>query len=135
PAEKCVQVSMNLVDYRRTSPAQVYRRIAELAAEAGVSIRNSEVVGLLPQEALELCGRQMAEADGADAPDAAAYAINALKLTDFDPNEQVIERKMESTMSEAKFPYLAGTREFLADLASANPTPGGGAAVAVLGAT
>jgi formiminotetrahydrofolate cyclodeaminase len=38
-------------------------------------------------------------------------------------------------MSNEKFPYLSGVNNFLADLASANPTPGGGAAAAVLGAT
>jgi methenyltetrahydrofolate cyclohydrolase len=38
-------------------------------------------------------------------------------------------------MTDAKFPYLNGVNDFLADLASANPTPGGGAAAAVLGAT
>nr|MBP9891717.1 glutamate formimidoyltransferase [Planctomycetota bacterium] len=32
----CVQVSMNLVDYRQTSPAHAFARIAELAAAEGV---------------------------------------------------------------------------------------------------
>lgn len=47
-----VQVSMNLTDYRVTSPADVVAAIAERAREAGVSIRESEVVGLVPQDAL-----------------------------------------------------------------------------------
>lgn len=46
------QVSMNLTDYRVTSPADVVAAIAARAADAGVSIRESEVVGLLPQDVL-----------------------------------------------------------------------------------
>ena len=47
-----VQVSMNLTDYRVTSMADVVAAIAERAGAVGVSIRESEVVGLLPQDAL-----------------------------------------------------------------------------------
>jgi glutamate formiminotransferase len=47
-----VQVSMNLTDYRVTSMADVVGTIGERAAVAGVAIRESEVVGLLPQDAL-----------------------------------------------------------------------------------
>ena len=47
-----VQVSMNLTDYRVTSMSDVVAAIAERAAAAGVPIRESEVVGLLPQDAL-----------------------------------------------------------------------------------
>jgi glutamate formiminotransferase/formiminotetrahydrofolate cyclodeaminase len=140
PAESCVQVSMNLVDYRKTSPAQAYIRIQELAAAEGVTIKNSEVVGLLPAEALELCARQMADASNKPAgagssSDLFAFAMQALKLKDFAPEEQVIELKMETTMTNEKFPYMTGINDFLRDLASDKPTPGGGAAAAVLGAT
>ncbi len=47
-----VQVSMNLTDYRVTSMADVVGAIGERAAVAGVAIRESEVVGLLPEDAL-----------------------------------------------------------------------------------
>jgi glutamate formiminotransferase len=47
-----VQVSMNLTDYRVTSMADVVGAIGERAALAGVAIRESEVVGLLPEDAL-----------------------------------------------------------------------------------
>jgi glutamate formiminotransferase len=47
-----VQVSMNLTDYRVTSMADVVGAIGERAAIAGVAIRESEVVGLLPEDAL-----------------------------------------------------------------------------------
>ena len=47
-----VQVSMNLTDYRVTSMADVVGAIGDRATAAGVTIRESEVVGLLPQDAL-----------------------------------------------------------------------------------
>lgn len=139
----CVQVSMNLVDYRKTSPFQAFMRIAELAREAGVNVRESEVVGLVPMEALELCARQMAESKQIKSMEGAAQvwlnqlASETLKLRDFVPDEQIIELKLEDFMSAdlQKFPYLKGVSEFLRDLASNAPTPGGGAAAAVLGAT
>lgn len=93
PGESCVQVSMNLVDYRKTSPAQAYQRITELAEAEGVQIKNSEVVGLLPQEAMDLCAEQM----GGGADDANRFVIEALKVKDFDPNEQVIELKLKGS--------------------------------------
>lgn len=47
-----VQVSMNLTDYRVTSPSDVVTAIDTRARAAGVMIRESEVVGLLPQDVL-----------------------------------------------------------------------------------
>lgn len=48
----CVQVSMNLTDYRVTSMQTVFESVQLRALEAGVEVRESEVVGLLPQDAL-----------------------------------------------------------------------------------
>jgi len=48
-----VQVSMNLVDYRRTPPAGAFAAVAAIAAEQGVDVVESEVVGLIPKAALE----------------------------------------------------------------------------------
>jgi glutamate formiminotransferase len=46
------QVSMNLVDFRVTSPATAFAAVADLAARAGVEVAESELVGLLPEAAL-----------------------------------------------------------------------------------
>lgn len=48
----CVQVSMNLTDYRQTSPLQAYQAVAQEAQKLGIQIRESELIGLIPQEAL-----------------------------------------------------------------------------------
>ena len=47
-----VQVSMNLLDYRRTSLPAVYERVVEEARRRGVEVSGSELVGLAPAEAL-----------------------------------------------------------------------------------
>jgi glutamate formiminotransferase len=46
------QVAMNLVDYRRTSVAAVVARLEAEAARAGVGVREYELVGCAPAEAI-----------------------------------------------------------------------------------
>jgi glutamate formiminotransferase len=73
------QVSMNLTDYRVSSPSDVVRVIGEKAASAGVAIRESEVVGLLPQDVL------------------VRLAQEALHAADF-TREQVLEAQVLDTL-------------------------------------
>lgn len=49
---RMTQVSMNLLDYRRTGLATVFAAVAGLAARAGVEVVESQVVGLVPEAAL-----------------------------------------------------------------------------------
>jgi glutamate formiminotransferase len=46
------QVSMNLVDYEKTNFDEVYRQIERLAKIYKVKIKNSEIYGMIPLEAL-----------------------------------------------------------------------------------
>jgi glutamate formiminotransferase len=46
------QVSMNLVDYRRTPMLRALRRVEEEAAVLGTRVVETEVIGLVPEEAL-----------------------------------------------------------------------------------
>lgn len=48
-----VQVSMNLVDYRTTSLPQALEMVRREASRVGVCVAETEVVGLMPQEAIE----------------------------------------------------------------------------------
>ena len=47
------QVSMNLSDYRRTGLAQVMATLHDEAAREGVTLQSSELVGLIPQAAVD----------------------------------------------------------------------------------
>jgi glutamate formiminotransferase len=69
------QVSMNLVDYETTPVLTVYEAIERLAQEAGVEPLESELIGLAPAAAL---------------PDVVASRV---RLRDFDPAQQIIERR------------------------------------------
>ena len=48
----CVQVSMNLTDYRQTPIHAAFEAVKRAAALKGVAVVKSELVGLIPQEAL-----------------------------------------------------------------------------------
>ncbi len=48
-----VQVSMNLVNYEVTGIAQVYNAVKHEAAQRGIEILTTEIVGLVPEKALD----------------------------------------------------------------------------------
>ena len=48
-----VQVSLNLLDYKKTSLPQVFDRVRSEAARRGISVRRGELVGLAPRDAFE----------------------------------------------------------------------------------
>lgn len=48
----CVQVSMNLQDYRRTPPLVAFQRVEAEAARRGIAVSAGELVGCAPPEAL-----------------------------------------------------------------------------------
>ena len=47
-----VQVSMNLTDFTITPPAVAFEAVRQQAAQYGVSVRESELIGLIPRAAL-----------------------------------------------------------------------------------
>lgn len=104
------QVSMNLTDFHKTPLARVVEMIRREAARYGVSIHHSELVGLIPQEALV---------------DAAVWY---LQLDQFGPR-QVLEARLSEVLGEVRQQPTV-TQEFLGALAEGTPTPGGGSAAA-----
>ena len=105
------QVSMNLTNFRETPIARVVEFIRREAQRYGVGIHHSELVGLIPQEALT---------------DAAVWYT---QLDQFD-KEQILESRLyQMPASSAPKPV-----SFLNELASALPAPGGGSAAAYAGA-
>ena len=54
------QVSMNLTDYEVTPPHVVFEAVSEEAQHEGTTVRASELIGLIPQKALDLAaGRDL----------------------------------------------------------------------------
>lgn len=59
-----VQVSMNLTDYRITPVHVVFDRVKSEAARHGVRVRESELIGLIPEAALFAAARHYLQLDG-----------------------------------------------------------------------
>lgn len=104
-ARKQVQVSMNLTNYLKTPPHIAFEAVKKEAGKLGVAAVSSEVVGLIPQPALDVAG------------------IHYLKLENFSA-EQILEEKLR------KASIGVGIPSFLDEVASSSPAPGGGAAAA-----
>ncbi len=73
------QVSMNLLDFRVTPIWQAWEAVGELAAEDGVDLAESELIGLAPLAAL------LDVADHAGAPDDAATEVRLAAARRVDP--------------------------------------------------
>ena len=59
----CVQVSMNLTNYRQTPVHVAFEAVKRAAAVRGVAVVKSELVGLIPQEALAQAERHDIQID------------------------------------------------------------------------
>ena len=105
------QVSMNLTDYSKTSIPLVVETIRREAARFGVGIGKSELVGLIPQDAL------------------IESAIWYTQLDKFEKS-QILESRLAATNQEKPQDDYA----FISQLAAATPAPGGGSAAAFGGA-
>jgi len=111
-ARGIVQVSMNLINYKETPVYRAFELVRMEADRYGVPVIGSEVVGLVPLDAI------------------VGVADFYLKLENFS-SDQILEKKLlegDTYMMESM-----GIREFLDELSSGSPTPGGGAASALVG--
>lgn len=112
-----VQVSMNMVNFEGTPLFRAFEMIKREAERYGVPVIGSEIVGLVPQKALN---------DSSDF---------FLQLENFSEN-QILEHRLvaaleESTEEQTKDVTLAGTTGTFAEMVAANtPVPGGGSVAA-----
>ena len=132
------QVSVNFTNYRVTPPHVVFDEAQKLAAKLGLRVTGSELVGLIPKEALLRAGRYYLEkqgkSPGVPEEELIRTAVISLGLNDvapFDPRKKVIEYQFQP-----EGPSLAGLtlRDFLNELSMESPTPGGGSVAALCGA-
>ncbi len=103
-----VQVSMNMTNFRVTSLNTVYDKIAAMAADAGVAVIESEIVGLVPAKSL------------------ADSAIEHLRVADF-TDDQILDNRL----AEGRDDPLRAATPLVEALASKAPAPGGGSASAL----
>jgi glutamate formiminotransferase len=96
------QVSMNLTDYRVTSPLAVWNTCKALASEAGVELLGSEVIGLMPEACLIEVGtfvylkeRQKVPEDKEILIQKAIEYLGLDKVKPFEPQSKILEQALE----------------------------------------
>ncbi len=128
------QISINLTNYKVTPPHLVLEKVRELAAENGIQITGSELVGLIPKAALLEAGkfylRRMDESTGIPERMIMETAIQSMGLAElgpFDLDKKVIEYAIARADSLCSL-----SLEAFADLLSTDsPAPGGGSVAAL----
>ncbi|HOI45450.1 MAG TPA: cyclodeaminase/cyclohydrolase family protein, partial [Candidatus Aminicenantes bacterium] len=132
------QVSINFTNYKIAPVHAVFDEAVRLAQKLGLRVTGSELVGLIPKEALLAAGRHYLEkqgkSPGVPEEEVIRIAVRSLGLNDispFDPQKKIIEYQFGET---AKSLVDLGLREFANALSMDSPTPGGGSAAAVCGA-
>jgi glutamate formiminotransferase/formiminotetrahydrofolate cyclodeaminase len=86
------QVSTNLHNYKVTPPHVVFEEVKKQARGFGVQVRGSEVIGLIPREALLAAGRFYSkESLEKQLIAAAVEGLGLSRLNKFLPEKKVIE--------------------------------------------
>lgn len=88
------QVSMNLVNYKETPPHTAFEKIKKEAARYDVEIIGSEVVGMIPLEALLMAGNFYSTDKNRSEEELINIAIEKLglnKLKPFNPDDKIID--------------------------------------------
>ena len=135
-AYKRVQLSINLTNWRVTSPRDVLEAARTMAAARGLVVTGSEIVGLVPFQALYQAGRTYLEAQGKSAfvpvGDVLQAAAFSLGLNDVAPFE------IETKVLGLPRTYAGGLmdlrgRDLVDEVSRGTPAPGGGSIAALAG--
>src|SRR5438270_819239 len=134
------QVSMNLTNIEETPLHVAFDACVQAAAERGLRVTGSEIVGMVPKKSLVDAGRYFLRkqrcSEGASEEELMDIAIRSMglgELKPFDPIEKVIELKIQSTESKKSLVKM-NMREFCNETLSDSPAPGGGSVAALMGA-
>jgi glutamate formiminotransferase/formiminotetrahydrofolate cyclodeaminase len=132
------QLTFNLMNYKVASLHDIYDACIEEAVKLGVRVTGSELVGLVPLEAILAAGDHYLTLQGhttgvteAERIHTATMSLGLSDLAPFDPAEKIIEYKYRGAPSGLKAMRL---HEFADELSSDTPAPGGGSVAALCGA-
>ena len=133
------QISMNLTDLSVTPVHVAFDACVDSAHQRGMRVTGSELVGLIPLQAMLDAGRyflvKQQRSTGVSDAELIRLAIKSMgldELSPFDPVEKIIEYKMRDANHE---PLASMTlRAFADETASESPAPGGGSIAAYAGA-
>ena len=131
------QISMNLINYRLTPPHLVFDECVKLAEDHGARVTGSELVGLIPLEAMLQAGRHyLAKQKKTPAvPEAELIHIAALSMGMSDLYPFEAEKKIIEYQFRAEGPLVGMKVNAFTDVLSTDaPAPGGGSVAALCGA-
>ena len=131
------QVSINLINYKISPAHLVFDECCRIATELGVRVTGSELVGLLPLEAILESGKHYLKKAGKNTgvPESelihiADLSLGLSDLYPFEPEKKIIEYQIKREDSLNKM-TVSG---FINELSSDSPAPGGGSVAALCGA-
>ena len=133
------QLSFNITDISTVSMHQVFELSCEQAALRGIRVTGSELVGVIPLNAMLDAGkyflRKQKRSTGISDDEILKIAVKSLgldELAPFDPKKKIIEYLLEDT-SQKKLIDLS-LKQFTHKSASESAAPGGGSISACMGA-
>ena len=130
------QISVNLTDYQQTAPHTVLEAARRLAAERGLVVTGSEIVGLVPFQCLLASGKHylqaMGKSTGVPTSDILQTAVFSMGLGDVAPFE--VEKKVLGLPSyDSKALVSMQVHAFTDEVSRDTPAPGGGSIAALAG--
>ena len=132
------QVSMNITDIKTTPLHVAFDEVCRCAANRGLRVTGTEIVGLVPKSTLMEAGkyflRKQQRSVGIHDEEIIKIAIKSMGLDDlkpFNPKEKVIEYLIED--DKAKKLVNLTCKGFAEETASESPAPGGGSISAYMG--
>jgi glutamate formiminotransferase/formiminotetrahydrofolate cyclodeaminase len=137
PEYGAAQISVNLTDFRVTGLHDVFDAVVEEAARRGLRVTGSEIVGLVPLEAVRRAGLHYLARQGVSTavPEtelvhAATRSLGLGDIAPFDPKAKIIEARLR----RAGMLVDRTVADFLDELSAESPAPGGGSAASLMGA-
>ncbi len=132
------QISINFTNYKVSPPHLVFDEAVKEADKIGCRVTGSELVGLIPKEAMLMAGCHYLKKQGKSAgvPEEELIRIAAVSLglndvAEFDPRKKIIEYQFQEVERSLNDLTL---REFANELSTDSPAPGGGSTAALCGA-
>ena len=133
------QISMNLTNISVTPVHIAFDEVCRKAAEKGVRVTGSELVGLMPLSAMLDAGRyylkKQRRSTGVSDRELIKIAVKSMGLDElgsFNPEEKIIEYQLKDPSGTQLVDLTL--KDFMEETASESPAPGGGSVSAYMGA-
>jgi glutamate formiminotransferase/formiminotetrahydrofolate cyclodeaminase len=131
------QISMNLTNYKVTPVHEVFDECCRQAEERGLRVTGSELVGLIPLDAMLAAGRyylrKQKRSTGVPERELVRIAVQSMGLAElgpFEADQKIIEYRVRRPGRLVSMTV----RDFTDLLSTDAPAPGGGSVAAVCGA-